>query len=237
MLSIIIPTLNEEKYLPLLLGSIKKQNFKNYEIIVADAGSIDKTVEIAKKNNCKVISGGLPAKGRNEGAKIAKGDILFFIDADAILVNNFSEKSLREFNKRKLDIASFCLYPYPDKKVTWFLLNIFYNKMVFTLEEKLPHSAVGILIKRNLFNKLNGYDEAIKLAEDWDLARRAMKCSKFGIIKSTRILVSDRRLRQDGLFTIATKTFLCDLHNVFIGPVKSDIFNYKFNHYKKLEDK
>ena len=52
MISIIIPTLNEEKYLPLLLASIKEQSFdaaqdKDYEIIIADAGSKDKTLKIA----------------------------------------------------------------------------------------------------------------------------------------------------------------------------------------------
>ncbi len=54
-LSIIIPTYNEEEYLPKLLYSIKEQNFKDYEIIVADAGSIDKTKEIAESYGCKVI--------------------------------------------------------------------------------------------------------------------------------------------------------------------------------------
>ena len=94
MLSIIIPALNEEKYLPLLLKEIKKQNFADdLEIIVADAGSEDKTVEIAKNYGCKIVQGGLPARGRNEGAKIAQGDIFLFMDADNIyLPKNFLEK-------------------------------------------------------------------------------------------------------------------------------------------------
>jgi len=48
MLSIIIPALNEENYLPRLLDCFKKQNFKDYEIIVADADSKDKTREVAR---------------------------------------------------------------------------------------------------------------------------------------------------------------------------------------------
>ena len=63
MLSIVIPALNEEKYLPLLLESIKRQSFFDYEIILADAGSKDKTIEIAKKYNCVIVGGGLPANG------------------------------------------------------------------------------------------------------------------------------------------------------------------------------
>ncbi|PIV12587.1 MAG: teichoic acid biosynthesis protein, partial [Candidatus Nealsonbacteria bacterium CG03_land_8_20_14_0_80_36_12] len=97
MLSIIIPTLNEEKYLPSLLEEIKKQNFSDYEIIVADGGSEDKTVKIARNYGCKIVKGGLPAKGRNEGAKIAEGDILLFMDADNIfLPENFLKNLLEE---------------------------------------------------------------------------------------------------------------------------------------------
>ena len=91
MLSIIIPTLNEEKYLPPLLDSIKKQDYKDYEVIVADAGSKDKTVEIAKKYGCKVVKGGLLPAGRNRGAEASKGDLLLFLDSDIILPPHFPQ--------------------------------------------------------------------------------------------------------------------------------------------------
>src|SRR4030042_5447498 len=110
MLSIIIPTLNEEKYLPLLLKSIKEQNFsQDYELIVADAGSKDRTIEIAKSFGCKVIRGGLPAFGRNAGVRAAKGDLFLFLYSDILLSAKFLENSLLEFKKRKLAVASYCL--------------------------------------------------------------------------------------------------------------------------------
>ncbi len=190
MLSIIIPTLNEEKYLPLLLESIKKQDFKDYEIIVADAGSRDNTVKIAREYGCRIVPGGLPAKGRNNGAKIASGDILFFLDADTILPNdNFLTDSLQEFDLRKLGIGSFCIEPYPPNKMAKFLLDVFYNRLIISLEKILPHSATGILAKKDIFDKINGYDESIKLSEDHDLARRAAKITKFGLLRSGKILV------------------------------------------------
>ena len=89
-LSIVIPAKNEEKYLPKLLASVKKQSFKDYEIIVADNNSKDKTKEIAKSYGCKIVKGGLPGKGRNAGAKIAKGEIILFLDADVILPDSIS---------------------------------------------------------------------------------------------------------------------------------------------------
>src|ERR1700722_20305548 len=103
MISIIIPSLNEEKYLPATLESIKRQDFKDCEIILADAGSTDKTLEIAAQYGCRVIEGGLPARGRNNGAQVAKGDILFFLDADSMLPDGFLSKVIAEFNERKLD--------------------------------------------------------------------------------------------------------------------------------------
>jgi glycosyltransferase involved in cell wall biosynthesis len=231
MLSIIIPTLNEEDYLLVLLESIKKQDFTDYEIIISDAGSKDKTIETAKKYGCKIVGGGLPAIGRNNGAKVAQGDVLFFLDADTLLPDNFLTNALKEFKLKKTDIASFGFDSHSKNKFFHLMLN-FYNKMIVLCEKKLPYAAIGILITRNLFDKINGYDESLKLSEDHDLARRAVQYGKFGVIKSVRIFVSDRRFKEDGYIIITIKYFLSESHNFFIGPIKSDIFNYKFNHYK-----
>jgi len=219
-LSIITPTLNEENYLPLLLESIRKQDFRDYEIIIADAGSKDKTLEIAKNYNCKIIEGGLPAKGRNNGAEIAQGNLFLFLDADVVLPQFFFEKTLREFRKRELDIASFFLLPKEQGKIASFLFNLFYNFPILLLEKILPHAAMGILVKKEIFKKLNGFDKSITLAEDHDFARRAKKIGKYGIIKSNKIFVSIRRFRKDGWLKIVLKYFLCELHMIFIGPVR-----------------
>ncbi len=231
-ISVIMPALNEEKYLFLLLESIKKQNFSDYEIIVADGGSQDKTTNIAKKYNCKIMKGGLPAKGRNEGAKIAKGDLLLFLDADVFLPPKFLERVLKEFHQKKLEIAAFCLSPCKNRFFQ-LLFNIFYNFPIIFLEKILPHAAMGILINKGIFRKLNGFDEDIKIAEDHDLARRAKKIGKYGILKSEKIYISLRRFKKDGWFKTALKYLFFELYMIFKGPVKSEIFKYKFNHYKE----
>ncbi len=232
MLSIIIPTLNEEEYLPLLLESIKKQNFSDYEVIIGDAKSEDKTLEIAQNYNCRIVAGGLPAKGRNNGAKIAKGDLLLFLDADISLPENFLKNSLNEFERKKLKIAGYSLFLSRNKFI-FLLCNIFYNFPIIALEKVSPHASAGILVEKKLFEELNGFDESIKITEDHDLARRAKKIGKYGIIKSTKIFLSDRRFRNDGWIKTALKYFLCELHLIFLGPIRSDIFKYRFNHYKK----
>ena len=231
MLSIVIPTLNEKNNLPLLLESLKKQNFSgSYELIVSDAGSEDDTIEVAKKFGCKIAKGGWPAKGKNEGAKLAKGDLILFIDADVILPEDFIEKNLGEFYLRKLDVASF--YIQSLNSVHNFLFKILFNFPSKITERFLPQAMNIILVKKDLHQKIGGFDEEIKLGEELDYVRRGAKIGKFGVLKSVKIFASTRRFQQDGWFKTWLKYFLCQLYMLFFGPVKSDIFKYKFNHYK-----
>lgn len=236
MISIIIPALNEENYLPSLLKSIKKQGFRDYEIIVADAGSKDRTLEIAKKYGCKIVPGGLPSRGRNNGAKVAKGEILLFLDADIILPStSFFTDCLKEFKERELGIAALPLKANSKNSLSRLYLNIFYNRFIFFTENISAHAAMAIFITKELFEKVGMFDESIKLAEDHDLAKKAAKKGKFGVIRSQKILVSDRRFVEDGWITTGIKYLLCELYILLIGPIKSDIFKYKFNHYKNTK--
>lgn len=232
MLSIIIPTLNEEEYLPILLSQIKKQNFSDYEIIVADAGSKDKTVEIAKSFGCTIVKGGLPAKGRNEGAKVAKGDLLLFMDADNIfLPDGFLEKLISEFKKRNLGVASFPIYPAGNwfDKIAYFL----YNSWAKISQNFLPHATNSILIKKEIFEKVGGFDEEIKIGEDHDLARRAAKISKFGFIETKPVFTSARRFELEGRILTYGKYILAGIYMLFFGPIKRNIFLYRFDELKK----
>jgi len=231
MLSIIIPTLNEEKYLPILLSEIRKQNFNDLEIIVADAGSEDKTVEIAKSFGCKVVQGGLPAKGRNEGAKIAKGDTFLFMDADNIyLPENFLKNLLEEFEKRNLDIASFPIYPKGNgiDKLFYGL----YNWWAESAQKFSVWATNSILVRKEIFEKVNGFDEEIKIAEDHDFAKRAARIGRFGFIKTAPVLTSTRRFERDGRLKTYLKYLLAGIYIFFFGPIKRDIFQYRYNHLK-----
>lgn len=226
MLSIIIPTLNEEKYLPLLLREIKKQNFNNYEIIIADAGSVDKTVEIAESFGYKVVPGGSPARGRNEGAKIAQGDIFLFMDADNIyLPENFLEKLTKEFKERNLGVASFPIYP-NGNGLDRIIYGI-YNWWVKSAQRFSVWATNSVLVKREIFENIGGFDEEIKIAEDHDFAKRAARISKFGFIKTEPVLTSIRRFEKDGRLKTYLKYLLAGIYMFFFGPIKKDIFKYR----------
>lgn len=226
LLSIIIPTLNEEKFLPKLLKSIKKQNFSDYEIIVADAGSSDKTIKIAKNFNCKIVKGGLPAVGRNNGAKIAKGNNLLFLDSDNILPDYFFERLLKDFKARNLDVAFFPIYP-SATKIDRALYKI-YNFGAKVLEKVFPLGFNSVLIKKSLHQKIGGFDEEIKIAEDWDYIKRAAKIGKFGFIETEPVITSARRIKKEGRFKTYTIYSLTGLYMIFKGRLTSNIFKYKF---------
>jgi len=233
MLSIIIPALDEEDYLPQLLECLRKQKGRdNFEIIVADAGSQDRTREIARAFGGKVVEGGLPARGRNQGVKEAEGDLLLFLDADVILPEDFLEKVIKEFKKRDLDIATFSIVPLSGKGPK-IVFNFFYNYPLKVLEDKWAHGAMGILIKKWLHQKIGGFDERIKIAEDHHYVQRASKIGKFGMIKSSKIFVSLRRIKKEGWVRTGLKYSFAELHMKFRGPIRKEIFQYKFNHYDK----
>ena len=239
MLSIIIPTLDEEDYLPILLQSIKNQSFKDYEVIIADAGSKDKTLEIAGEYNCRIVQGGLPAKGRNEGAKVAIGNTFLFIDAEAVFSERFLEKALLKFKERKLDIASCGLEPITKNKAYKILHNILYNLPARLLEDVFPYASNFILVKKEIHQRIGGFDEEITLGEDHAYVRKGAKIAKFGFLKSIKLTLLPRRFQNEGWLTISAKYYFCNLYNIFFGNVRSNIFKYnlKTRDEKKKQSK
>ena len=234
MLSIIIPTLNEEKYLPHLLSSIKKQKIRqDYEIIVADGGSEDKTVKIAKNFGCKIVDGGKsPAEGRNNGAEIAKGDLLLFLDADTLLPRDFFAKTFQEFKRRNLDVAGFCLKPRSNRKIHKIFYEVFYNWIILLFEKFLAHASQAILVKKEIFEKIGGFDKEIKFAEDHSFARKAKKIGKFGILRQVWVFSSIRRFEKEGWVPLYLKYVFAEIYMILFGDIKRDIFRYKFGNFK-----
>jgi len=238
MLSIIIPTFNEEQYLPFLLRSITAQSSADYEIVVADNHSTDKTREIAEAAGARIVDGGLPAAGRNAGADAAKGDILLFLDADVILPDpKFIEDTVAEFRKRKLGVATCKVDPLSDSKFDKYIHETF-NYFMWVTSALHPHApGFCIFATKKVHDEIGGFDVEIKLAEDHDYAERAGKVGKYGILKSHRIPVSVRRLDKDGRFKTFIKYLAAEIHLRTKGPIKSDLFKYRFGYGKDKDAK
>jgi len=236
LISIIIPTYNEETLLPRLLKSIKRQKGVQYEIIIADNNSTDKTKEIARSYGAKIVLGGLPAQARNNGAKEANGEILIFLDADVVLpAKDFLKYCVSELKDRNLQIATCVVRPISEKIIDK-ALHQAVTLFIKATCKIVPHMpGCCIIIYKSAHQKIHGFNEELRMAEDHDYAQRASQIGKFGILKSYPIFVSVRRLENDGRVKIAVKYVLCEAYMQLIGPVKSDIFKYQFGHNKKAE--
>lgn len=238
ILSIIIPTYNEEEYLPVLLESIKQQDFSDYEIIVADADSKDNTVKIAEEYGCIVVEGGIPAVGRNNGAKVAKGDYLLFLDSDLKLTEDYLAKVIYEFKMERLGIAITQMKPL-SKKTEDKLLHDLANLFMISVEKIKPHGAgcYGIITKRELHERCGGFNEELTFGEDTEYIERLAKKERFKVLRNAKIGVSTRRLEEEGLATLA-KQYGKSTVNDFLGiRTEASDLNYGFDHGKEYVSK
>ena len=222
-ISVVIPALNEEKFLPVLLESLKNQTFKDYEVIVADAGSKDNTLEIAN------------SYGRNRGAEVATGEFLFFFDSDVLLPNDFLEKAMREMDDRFIDLATCEFLPLSELTIDKAVFQL--SNLIVKMNQNLNPRAAGfcIFINRRLFNRVGGFDESVVIAEDHDLVERASKFRPLRFLKTTSLSVSVRRLDKEGRLALLQKYVKVEMHLLTKGSVKDDIIEYEFGNFDEAE--
>ena len=234
-ISVVIPALNEEKFLPVLLESLKNQTFKDYEVIVADAGSKDKTLEIAHSYGARVVPGGMPGPGRNRGAEVATGEFLFFFDSDVLLPNDFLEKAMREMDDRFIDLATCEFLPLSELTIDKAVFQL--SNLIVKMNQNLNPRAAGfcIFINRRLFNRVGGFDESVVIAEDHDLVERASKFRPLRFLKTTSLSVSVRRLDKEGRLSLLQKYVKVEMHLLTKGSVKDDIIEYEFGNFDEAE--
>ncbi|QUH22940.1 glycosyltransferase [Methanobacterium alkalithermotolerans] len=236
--SIVIPTYNEEDYLPELLDSIKNQDFADYEIIISDANSRDNTRQIAQEYGCKIVDGGLPALGRNKGAKVAQGELILFLDSDLILSPSYLHNAVEEFEDKKLGIAISQMIPLSDKKRDK-VLHEFANRFMIMVESIKPHGAgcYGIITRRSLHEEVNGFNESLDFGEDSDYIERIGRISKFKVLRKAHVLVSTRRLEKEGLKSLAMKYTKSTVYDFMGKKITAEELNYNFGYEEEVSDK
>ncbi|WP_407453415.1 MJ1255/VC2487 family glycosyltransferase [Methanobrevibacter sp.] len=237
ILSIIIPTYNEEEYLPVLLESIREQDFDDYEIIVADAKSTDRTREIAEEYGCIVVEGGLPAVGRNNGARVAKGEILLFLDSDLKLTEDYLRDVVYEFNMERLGIAITQMVPLSNK-VQDKIFHEFANYFMIGAEKIKPHGAgcYGIIAKKELHDECGGFDESLTFGEDTDYIERLAKKERFRVLRNAKIGVSTRRLEEEGITTLIQQYGRSTVNDFLGKRTDASDLNYNFGHDREILD-
>jgi glycosyltransferase involved in cell wall biosynthesis len=211
-ISIIVPAFNEEKFLGNCLLSLREQEFKDFEIIVVDNNSTDKTVEIAKKFGAILVSEKKQgvAFARNKGAKVAKGEVLAFTDADTILPKNWLSRIKKEFEKDKELVAfggscEFYSGPISARLASKFLLK------PFLILDKFFSGGFNLMgcnmaIKREAFLRVGGFNENLKLNEDVEISYRLREIGKVKIDLNFKVKTSGRRFSRGLIFGIANYT-------------------------------
>jgi len=180
LISIIIPTYNEEQNIERLLLSIKNQSYNPIETIIVDDGSVDKTVTIAKKYTNKVYKRKHAERSvqRNFGASKAKGRFLLFLDADMELSVGLLKDCIKimESSDHKALII-------PEKTAgnSWLAKVRRFERDMY---EGDPSIEVARVFEKKTFNSLRGYDENLTGAEDYDLPIRLSKKNSIGWSKS-----------------------------------------------------
>jgi glycosyltransferase involved in cell wall biosynthesis len=220
MISVIIPTLNEESTLEKMLSQFSTEMIREYEIelIVSDGGSTDATLDIAKqkvhivlnevKNRKQTIG-----EGRNRGAHHSSGDILFFFNADVRVDNMrlYLKAMLETFRSMDAVAATCPVFVYPEQETS---LDRIYHQVHNSHVRFL--NAVGFgtgrgecqVVKRDAFLSVGGYDERLAAGEDFDLYRRLARRGRIKYVKDLKAYESARRYRKLGYLRVTFSWFL-----------------------------
>jgi glycosyltransferase involved in cell wall biosynthesis len=214
--SFIIPAFNEEKRIGNLIGSLKKlQKDWDYEIIVADGNSTDKTRIIAEKLGAIVIKDNenapkTIANGRNTGASLASGELLIFCDADTLIKepDNFLTNIFSVFEDQEISGGAPLISIFPDESTRKDkIFHYLYNTIIrfsFIINVPLCGGQCQI-VRADAFREINGYDENIVHTEDSDLFRRLSKTGKLHFFSDLIVYESPRRYRYNGYISLLIK--------------------------------
>lgn len=233
--SIIIPTLNEEKFLPRLLNNLKVQKEKNFETIIVDGNSVDGTkniVENFKKSlpiNFFQVDKRNVSYQRNFGARKARGRYLVFLDADCEVSPSFTRNLQKNINiKKGLFFIPFLLpdRQYVEYKVIFNFINLFIE---LTQNFHKPFSAGGsMVIDKYFFELLGGFNERLFISEDHDLVKRSHQWGvKAKFLPSVKVRFSLRRLKREGQLKLFYKYLIATAQYLLGGETKKKFFDYE----------
>lgn len=178
MISIIIPTYNEQNELPKLLQHLQYYGGNHVEIIVVDGDSTDNTLKLAREAGVLVIS--CPKKGRavqmNYGASKATGEILYFVHADTIPPRSFVKDIYAVLNKG-FELGRYCS-TYQSRSLL-LKINAFLSR--FDTVAGMGGDQT-LFVTSNHFNKCGCFNSEMKIMEEFDFCKRARKNGKYKII-------------------------------------------------------
>lgn len=198
MISIIIPTYNEEQHIGKLIGYLRlHSNDLTCEIIIVDAGSNDNTLIAAAGAGAKAVVS--PQKGRaaqmNYGASIANGDVFYFVHADSFPPATF----IPDINHSIKNGFEFGRYRTKFDSKKWILnVNAFFTRFDFFI---CYGGDQTLFITKKLFTAIGGFNSGMKIMEDYEIVTRAKAVAKYKIIQKDT-LVSARKYDTNSWLTV-----------------------------------
>jgi GT2 family glycosyltransferase len=223
LISIVIPTHNRRISIDRLLQSISKNTYKNIEIFVIDDASVDDTYiyikEKYKKENFTILknaSSHYVSYCRNRGAKLARGEYIFFVDDDNVLPSNLLQELLNAFElDNKIGEVGPIIYSFEDKKqLLWMKTerNMLTTKTYFPRDLKLfnKHQELvtddipnAFIVKSEIVKKQEIYfnEKLFPMHyEESDYAYRIRKLGYKVVVASKAIIYHDYRKEKGGAF-------------------------------------
>ena len=246
--SVIIPTLNEQKFIPKILKSLSKQTFRDFELIVADGKSSDKTKAVVEEyRSCipglNIILSDKANVGyqRNLGAKQANGTYFVFFDADVNIGTTFLEELHVASIKKNFPLCTTWIEPDSKKSIDKVMILLANLAIELAKEVNKPFAGgYNTVVRRDIFIKLKGFREDMKIGEDHDLALRAFKKDiEITILREPRLVMSLRRFRTEGTLKVLHKYAQAQIYALVKGPITKELFEYNMGghvHRKKIQN-
>jgi glycosyltransferase involved in cell wall biosynthesis len=208
--SIIVPALNEEKNIKDCLRSLRAQETKkDFEVIVSDSGSKDRTIELAEKYADKVVSSkkGISV-GRNAGAKSAKGDVLIFVDSDSSIPKNYVDSVAPILEDKRICGVS-CAFEFDKKTKKLKLISDICNRYLVLrgMEGKGEILGFNNAFRARDFRKVGGFPKVP--LEDHVIARKLWKIGRVVFLPEPKAITSSRRIDEQG--TLDTVLYYANL--------------------------
>jgi glycosyltransferase involved in cell wall biosynthesis len=228
-ISVIIPTLNEEKLLGGMLEQFTPDLLRSHaiELVVSDGGSTDGTLTIAREHAHILVENKEGIRqtisiGRNRGAGRATGDVFVFLAADTLFDNADTFFSVIGTAIADPSVAaltcSVSVYPAEERQIDR-AYHGFYNWLFSMMNQVGMGMGRGEchIMRRDVFEKVHGYAEGIAAGEDYEIFQRLKKVGDVRFLRELRIFESPRRYRRLGYLHVTGSWFLNFLSVFFLG--------------------
>lgn len=184
-ISVVIPLYNKEKYITRCLNSVLSQTYSNFEVIIVDDGSTDSSLQIAQTISdsrikvCHKSHSGV-SSARNWGIKMARGEIVAFLDADDCWLQEFLSEIVTLVNMfPTAEVYATAPYQNNGKRVSDSLIDMTYKRgwkgiipIIDLFFRCIPFNSSSVAIQKSTFEKANLFDEDMKIGEDINMWMR-----------------------------------------------------------------